>query len=94
MSQFLIRELFKYSNKVEQKIKLNNLLNFNFKMLDTNNSFKKTFKDDLLIRLAKRTNELEKLPYGLSAMPSINKMSKWYIDSFEELYQYDDYDDN
>ena len=58
--------------------------------METNRQFRNDFKNDLLIRLAKRTNELENLPYGLSAMPSINVISKWYIDSFTELYNYKD----
>ena len=82
----LIKQFFRFSNMNENKIKLNTLLTYNFKQIKTNNRFKSAFKNDLMIRLAKRTCELENLPYGLSAMPSINNISKWYIKSFSELY--------
>ena len=91
MNKFLIREIFNYSNKVEKKIKLKTLLGYNFNTFKTNPAFKISFKEDLLTRLAKRTTELENLPYGLSAMPSINKLSSWYIQSFEELYNFNNY---
>jgi pyruvate dehydrogenase kinase 2/3/4 len=91
MNRFLIREIYNYSNKIEKQIKLKTLLNYNFNNFKVNNSFKIGFKEELLTRLAKRTTELETLPYGLSAMPSINVLSSWYIKSFEELYQFEDY---
>jgi len=94
MNRFLIREIYNYSNKIEKQIKLKTLLNYNFNNFKVNNSFKIGFKEELLTRLAKRTTELETLPYGLSAMPSINTLSSWYIKSFEELYQFDNYNDN
>lgn len=94
ISKELTKDFFKYSNMIENRIKLKNLLSYNFNLIDTNTSFRKNFKNDLLIRLAKRTTELENLPYGLSAMPSINKISKWYIDSFTEIYNYDELNNN
>ena len=89
-SKNFIKQFYRYSNLPETRIKLKTLLAYNFKKMETNRQFRSDFKNDLLIRLAKRTNELENLPYGLSAMPSINVISKWYIDSFTELYNYKD----
>lgn len=94
MNKYLIREIFHYSNKVEKRIKLDNLLGYNFNTYKNNTNFKIGFKEDLLTRLAKRTTELENLPYGLSAMPSINELSSWYIKSFNELYQFKNLNDN
>lgn len=94
MNRFLVREIFNYSNKIEKPIKLKNLLAYNFNSFKNNSSFKIGFKDDLLTRLAKRTTELENLPYGLAAMPSINQLSSWYIKSFEDLYNFHDYNDD
>jgi len=91
MNRFLIREIYNYSNKIEKQIKLKTLLNYNFKV---NNSFKIGFKEELLTRLAKRTTELETLPYGLSAMPSINILSSCYIKSFEGLYNVKEYNND
>jgi len=92
-SKIFIKQFFKYSNKNESKILLKSLMSYNFNVMNKNQPFKSAFKEDLLIRLAKRTTELENLPYGLSAMPSINKISKWYIDSFTELYNFDERND-
>lgn len=94
MNKFLIREIFKYSNNIEKQIKLKTLLSYNFNSFKNNTNFKIGFKEDLLTRLAKRTTELENLPYGLSAMPSINNLTHWYIKSFEELHNFDNYSDD
>jgi len=88
MSKFLIKEIYNYSNRVEKKIKLKTLLSYNFNSFKTNQTFKSGFKEDLLTRLAKRTVEIENFPYGLSTMPSVNKISDWYIKSFEDLYTF------
>ena len=90
----MIREIFKYSNNIEKQIKLKTLLSYNFNSFKNNTNFKIGFKEDLLTRLAKRTTELENLPYGLSAMPSINNLTQWYIKSFEELHNFDNYNDD
>ena len=94
MNKFLVREIFNYSNKIEKRIKLKTLLGYNFNSIKSNPTFKIGFKEDLLTRLAKRTVELENLPYGLSTMPSVNHISDWYIKSFEELYSFNDINDN
>ena len=91
MNKFLIREIYKYSNNIEKQIKLKTLLSYNFNSFKNNTNFKIGFKEDLLTRLAKRTTELENLPYGLSAMPSINNLTQWYIKSFDDLYKFDNY---
>ncbi|KAK4048393.1 [Pyruvate dehydrogenase (acetyl-transferring)] kinase isozyme 2 [Microbotryomycetes sp. JL221] len=40
---------------------------------------------ELPIRLAHRVKELDTLPNNLNRMPSIEKVKKWYAESFEEL---------
>ena len=87
----LNKEIFRYANRVEKQIKLETLLKYNFNSFKKNSNFKIGFKDDLLTRLSKRTVELENLPYGLSAMPSIKNLSGWYIKSFQELYGYNNF---
>lgn len=94
MNKFLIREIFNYSNKVEKRIKLKTLLGYNFNSFKINPSFKLGFKEDLLTRLAKRTVEIENLPYGLSTMSSVNEISHWYIKSFEDLYNFNDFNND
>lgn len=39
--------------------------------------------EELPIRLAHRVKELDGLPHNLSRMPSIEKVKKWYAESFE-----------
>jgi len=43
---------------------------------------------ELPVRLAHRVVELENLPLNLNNMPSILKVRKWYIDSFQELVEF------
>ncbi len=38
---------------------------------------------ELPIRLAHRVKELDELPQGLHKMPSIEKVKRWYAQSFE-----------
>jgi hypothetical protein len=38
---------------------------------------------ELPIRLAHRVKELDELPHGLHKMPSIEKVKRWYAQSFE-----------
>ena len=45
-------------------------------------------EDELPIRLAHRVVELENLPYGLSAMPSVIRVKNWYAESFQELIEF------
>ncbi|KAL7336538.1 mitochondrial branched-chain alpha-ketoacid dehydrogenase kinase-domain-containing protein [Rhodotorula toruloides] len=44
--------------------------------------------DELPIRLAHRVKELDELPHGLHKMPSIEKVKRWYAQSFEELVSF------
>lgn len=39
--------------------------------------------EELPIRLAHRVQELDQLPDGLSEMPSIQRVTDWYAQSFE-----------
>ncbi|KAI9328752.1 mitochondrial branched-chain alpha-ketoacid dehydrogenase kinase-domain-containing protein [Zopfochytrium polystomum] len=43
---------------------------------------------ELPVRLARRVVELENLPHGLSAVPSVVKVKNWYTQSFIELLQF------
>ena len=90
----LNKEIFRFANRIEKPIKLETLLKYNFNSFKKNPTFKVGFKDDLLTRLSKRTVELENLPYGLSAMPSIKNLSGWYIKSFQELHEYNNFTDD
>lgn len=95
MNKFLLnRELYKYSNLVEKPIRLKNLLKYDLNSVKNTNNLKLGFKDDLLIRLAKRSVELENLPYGLSVMPSISELTKCYINSFRDLHQFKNLSDD
>ncbi|KAI8010358.1 hypothetical protein LOK49_LG06G02759 [Camellia lanceoleosa] len=40
---------------------------------------------ELPARIARRTLELETLPYGLSLKPAVLKVRDWYLDSFRDL---------
>lgn len=40
-------------------------------------------EEELPIRLAHRVKELDALPNNLNNMPSIEKVKKWYAESFE-----------
>ncbi|ORY92449.1 mitochondrial branched-chain alpha-ketoacid dehydrogenase kinase-domain-containing protein [Leucosporidium creatinivorum] len=44
--------------------------------------------EELPIRLAHRVKELDALPNNLNKMPSIEKVKKWYAESFEELVNF------
>lgn len=41
------------------------------------------YTEELPIRLAHRVKELDTLPNNLNKMPSIEKVKKWYAESFE-----------
>lgn len=41
--------------------------------------------EELPIRLARRVHDLAQLPHNLSSMPSIRRVSDWYVHSFDEL---------
>ncbi|GAA5930484.1 hypothetical protein JCM21900_006736 [Sporobolomyces salmonicolor] len=43
---------------------------------------------ELPIRLAHRVKELDELPHNLNRMPSIEKVKRWYAESFEELVSF------
>ncbi|GAA5928176.1 PDK/BCKDK family protein kinase [Sporobolomyces koalae] len=43
---------------------------------------------ELPIRLAHRVKELDELPHNLNKMPSIEKVKRWYAESFEELVNF------
>ena len=89
MKKFLInKEIYNFSKRTEIPIKLETLLKYNFNYFKSNSNLKLRFKEDLLTRLSKRTVELENLPYGFSAMDSIKNLSGWYIKSFQELYKF------
>lgn len=79
----LLKNINKYILKEELKIKLNPLSKYIFQK--NNIDSKKMLREDLLIRLAKRTNELENLSYGLSNTKNVSKVIRWYTKSFEEL---------
>uniref|UniRef100_A0A7S2TF55 Protein-serine/threonine kinase n=1 Tax=Lotharella oceanica TaxID=641309 RepID=A0A7S2TF55_9EUKA len=40
---------------------------------------------ELPVRLARRINELQKMPYGLSEMAPVQKVRGWYVRSFNDL---------
>lgn len=42
-----------------------------------------SYTEELPIRLAHRVKELDALPNNLNKMPSIEKVKKWYAESFE-----------
>jgi pyruvate dehydrogenase kinase 2/3/4 len=50
----------------------------------------KFLRKELPIRLARRAAELDSLPYGLSLMPSVQRVRSWYITSFLDLQKYHD----
>ncbi|XP_065863943.1 pyruvate dehydrogenase (acetyl-transferring) kinase, mitochondrial [Euphorbia lathyris] len=49
---------------------------------------------ELPIRIARRTLELETLPYGLSEKPAVLKVRDWYLDSFRDLRSFADIKDS
>ena len=66
------KEIFKFSIKLEHSIRLKNLLNYDFSLVKKKPLLKNNFKEDLLIRLAKRNVELERLPYGFLQCHQLN----------------------
>ncbi|CAH0475770.1 unnamed protein product [Peronospora belbahrii] len=44
--------------------------------------------DELPVRYAHRIKNLENLPHGLSAMPSVQQVREWYINSAQELLNF------
>src|SRR5262245_32682293 len=44
---------------------------------------------ELPIRLARMWMDLENLPHGLTEMPSVQRVNKWYVDSFAEMLNLD-----
>jgi signal transduction histidine kinase len=79
-------ELNKYSNKVNKKITINNLLKY--KSINKNYRIK-LLNEELKSRISEKIVELENFPYGISMMPSIKKVNEWYIQTFKELEEAD-----
>ena len=76
------KELNKYSNKINEKITINNLLEYK----NIKKKHRKFFlNEDLKSRISEKIIELENFPYGISMMPSIKKVNKWYLQTFKEL---------
>ncbi|ODQ67882.1 pyruvate dehydrogenase kinase [Nadsonia fulvescens var. elongata DSM 6958] len=86
MSKELTRSICRYSEFPATGISLRQMVQFG-----SNPSAGTLFRasqftiEELPIRLAHRVRELERLPNGLSDMPSIQKVKNWYAQSFEEL---------
>lgn len=81
----LLKNINKYLLKEEIKINLKPFSNYIFKK--DNIETKKLLREDILIRLAKRTNELENLSYGLSNTKNVSQVINWYTSSFNDLYK-------
>ena len=84
-------DIHKYSQKKNKKISMDNLLSF--KKISKNHRTK-MLNEDLKYRIANKINEIENFPNGISMMPSIVKVNKWYIQSFNELLNFDVYKDD
>lgn len=80
------KDIHKYSQKKNNNISMDNLLSF--KKISKNHRTR-MLNEDLKYRLASKINEIEKFPGGISMMPSIIKVNKWYIQSFNELLNID-----
>lgn len=78
----LFRNIDKYSKRINKKISINNLLKFK-DMTQDNRS--RMLNEDLKGRLAEKIIEIENFPNGISMMPSVQKVNRWYIQSFREL---------
>ena len=78
----LFTKLNNYSQKTEIPVSIKKLVAFSPKQKSIFNQFT---KQDLMIRLAKRSKELELLPYGLGLLPSIENVISWYIKSFQDM---------
>ena len=85
------KDIHKYSQKINHNISINNLLSF--KNISIKNRTQ-MLNEDLKYRLASKINEIENFPSGISTMPSIVKVNKWYIQSFNELLDGDIYKNN
>ena len=82
----LFKNIDKYSKRINKKISINNLLKFKG-MTQGNRS--RMLNEDLKGRLAEKIIEIENFPNGISMMPSVQKVNKWYIQSFRELTDVD-----
>ena len=82
-SRNLLSKINCFSRKREIPISLEKLIKFNQQKPGL--FFNKLIKEDLMIRLAKRSKELEALPYGLSTTPSIENTIGWYLNSFDDI---------
>jgi len=79
MSIFL--KIHKYT-KPNNKISIQNLLNF--KNIKPQNKII-FLREDLKSRFAEQITKIDNLPYGLSMMPSIQTINKWYLQSFKDI---------
>lgn len=73
--------------KTEIPVTIDTLSYYNFHKKDSR--MMGFYKDDLLIRLAKRSQELESLSYGLSCTSSVSSVIDWYLKSFQEVEKLD-----
>ena len=88
--QELSRQIAEAVKAKQTGISLQTLLNFGRRAAveglgDTLNTSAHFLKRELPIRFAHRIVELDTLPHGLAAMPSIRRVCDWYKESFAEI---------
>ena len=80
-STYTHNQIHKYT-KTNPKISIQNLLDF--KNIKPQNKII-FLREDLKSRFAEQITKIDNLPYGLSMMPSIQTINKWYLQSFKDI---------
>ncbi|KAL9672521.1 hypothetical protein QQ045_028772 [Rhodiola kirilowii] len=91
LSKNLFEEVRKWGLKKQNGVSLRYMMKFGSRPTDKNLLISAQFlHKELPVRIARRTVELESLPYGLSHKPDVLKVRDWYLDSFRDLRSFPD----
>ncbi|XP_059632032.1 pyruvate dehydrogenase (acetyl-transferring) kinase, mitochondrial [Cornus florida] len=85
-SKSLIDEVQRWGGMKQTGVSLRYMMEFGSSPTERNLLIAAQFLHrELPTRIARKTIELESLPYGLSEKPAILKVRDWYLDSFRDL---------
>lgn len=91
----LADDIHKCSLRKQTGVSLKYMMNFGSFPTPRNLLFSAQFlHKELRVRLAHRVVELENLPYGLSSKANILKVRDWYVESFKDLQNFPEIQDN
>ncbi|XP_008807802.2 pyruvate dehydrogenase (acetyl-transferring) kinase, mitochondrial-like [Phoenix dactylifera] len=85
-SKAFVEEVQRWGAMKQTGVSLRYMMEFGARPTEKNLLISAQFlQKELPIRIARRSIELESLPFGLSKKPAVLKVRDWYLDSFRDL---------